>query len=265
MPKFQTLRTHVEEGVATITLDRPEKRNALSTELFEELTEALQGWRRDDSVASVVVTGNEQFFSAGLDLETMNWATQADRQRWYDATYYGYLELLEYPKPTIAAVAGATFGGGCDIAVFCDIRVASPDARFGFPQVRFGLTPFVDPLMRIIGQSQAKLLVLTGRRIDAAEALRIGLIDQIAPEGKLLETAHGIAREIASTGVATAVRCTEMLRRSSAMDPMAAYVYGHVQYRDVHWHPEVVDRVSAARQTVQGRAKKAESSTGGTP
>ena len=257
MSEFQTLRTTVENGVATIFLNRPEKRNALSTELFEELTAALQAWRRDDRVACVIITGTEQFFSAGLDLETMNWATEADRLRWYDATYYGYLELLEYPKPTIAAVAGSTFGGGCDIAVFCDIRVSSPDGRFGFPQVRFGLTPFVDPLQRIIGQSQAKLLVLTGRRIDATEALRIGLIDQIAPEGKLLETARGIANDIASTSVATAVRTTEMLRRSSAMDPMAAYVYGHVQYRDVHWHPEVVARVSAARATVQKKGKTA--------
>lgn len=257
MAKFQTLLTKVENGIATIVLNRPEKRNALSTELFEELTAALQAWRRDDKVACVVIAGNEEFFSAGLDLETMNWATEADRLRWYDATYYGYLELLEYPKPTIAAVAGSTLGGGCDIAVFCDIRVASPDAKFGFPQIRFGLTPFVDPLQRIVGQSQAKLLVLTGRKIDANEALRIGLIDQIAKQGELLKTALGIAAEIASTGVATAVRCTEMLRRSSAMDPMAAYVYGHVQYRDVHWNTAVINRVSAAREQVRKRATKA--------
>lgn len=253
MADYQTIRTSVANGVGTITLNRPDKRNALSTELFEELAAALQAWRRDDDVACVVVTGNEKFFSAGLDLETMNWNSEADRLRWYDATYYGYLELLEYPKPTIAAVAGPTFGGGCDIAVFCDIRVASPDSQFGFPQVRFGLTPFVDPLMRIIGQSQAKLLVLTGRRIDANEALRIGLIDEIAPEGHLLDAARDLAQEIASTGVATAVRCTEMVRRSSAMDPLAAYVYGHVQYRDVHWNAEVIDRVNQARLKVQRR------------
>ena len=256
MRDYKTLRTEVANGVATLYLNRPDKRNALSTELFEELTAALQDWRRDDAVACVVITGTETFFSAGLDLDTMNWKTEADRLRWYDATYYGYLELLEYPKPTVAAVAGDTFGGGCDIAVFCDIRVASPDARFGFPQIRFGLTPFVDPLLRIVGQSQAKLLVLTGRRIDANEALRIGLIDQIAPAGKLLEAAAGLAQEIASTGVATAVRCTEMLRRSSAMDPMAAYVYGHVQYRDVHWNSAVIKRVDAARDKVQKRSQK---------
>lgn len=254
MAKHGTMRTEVKDGVATIFLDRPEKRNALSTELFEDLVETMQAWRRDDSVASVVIIGTEDYFSAGLDLDTMNWASEADRLRWYDATYYGYLELLEYPKPTIAAVAGPTFGGGCDIAVFCDIRVSSPNAKFGFPQVRFGLTPFVDPLMRVIGQSQAKLLVLTGRRIDADEALRIGLIDQIAPQGKLVETAQGIAAEIASTTVETAVRTTEMLRRSSAMDPMAAYVYGHVQYRDVHWNPAISQRMLDARKRVGTRA-----------
>ncbi|MGE0830294.1 MAG: enoyl-CoA hydratase-related protein, partial [Hyphomonadaceae bacterium] len=97
-------------------------------------------------------------------------------------------------------------------------------------------------------------LVLTGRRIDADEALRIGLIDQIAPAGKLLETANALAAEIAANGVSTAVRCTEMIRRSSAMDPMAAYVYGHVQYRDVHWNSAVIERVEAARLRVTQRA-----------
>lgn len=253
MAKYGTVLASVKDGIGTITLNRPDKRNALSTELFEDLVETLTPWRRDDSVAVVVIKGTEEYFSAGLDLDTMNWATDADRLRWYDATYYGYLELLEYPKPTIAAVAGHTFGGGCDIAVFCDIRVSSPNAKFGFPQVRFGLTPFVDPLQRIVGQSQAKLLTLTGRRIDAAEALRIGLIDQIAEEGKLLETANGIAAEIASTNVDTVVRCTEMLRRSWSMDPMAAYVYGHVQYRDVHWNPAISQRMLDARAKIGRR------------
>lgn len=250
MAKHGTMRSEVKGGVATLFLDRPDKKNALSTELFEDLVETLQQWRRDDSVAAVVITGTEDYFSAGLDLDTMNWKSEEERLRWYDATYYGYLELLEYPKPTIAAVAGPTFGGGCDIAVFCDIRISSPNAKFGFPQIRFGLTPFVDPLQRIVGQSQAKLLVLTGRRIDAEQALRIGLIDEIAPEGKLLATAQGMAAEIASTTVPTVVRTTEMLRRSWAMDPMAAYVYGHVQYRDVHWNPEISDRMLAARAKV---------------
>lgn len=254
MAKFGTLRSEVKDGVATVFLDRPDKKNALSTELFEDLVETMQPWRKDDSVSAVVITGTEEYFSAGLDLDTMNWATDEDRLRWYDATYWGYLELLEYPKPTIAAVAGPTFGGGCDIAVFCDMRVAAPNAKFGFPQVRFGLTPFVDPLMRIIPPSYAKMLVLTGRRIDVNEAHRIGLIDQIAPEGQLLATAQSIAADIASTSVDTVVRCTEMVRRSSAMDPLAAYVYGHVQYRDVHWNPEISARMLEARKKVGTRA-----------
>lgn len=255
MAKYGTIRSEVKDGVATLFLDRPDKKNALSTELFEDLVETLAAWRRDDRVAAVVITGTEEYFSAGLDLDTMNWKTQAERLRWYDATYYGYLELLEYPKPTIAAVAGPTFGGGCDIAVFCDIRISSANARFGFPQVRFGLTPFVDPLQRLVGQSQAKILVLTGRRIDATEALRIGLVDEIAPEGQLLATARKMAGEIAATTVPTVVRTTEMLRRSWAMDPMGAYVYGHVQYRDVHWNPEISARMLAARATVGAGAR----------
>lgn len=256
MGTYQTIKTSVENGVGTLLLDRPEKRNALSTELFEEMTDALRAWRDDRSVTAVVIAGNEELFSAGLDVDTMNWASDADRIRWYDATYWGYLELLEYPKPTIAAVAGPTFGGGCDIAVFCDIRISSPGAQFGFPQIRFGLTPFVDPMQRLVSHGQLKRLVLTGCRIAADEALRIGLIDQIAPQGAVIETAQAMAADMASTGYDTVVRTTEMLRRSSAMDPMAAYVYGHVQYRDCHWNPEIMARVDAARSRITS-AKKA--------
>jgi len=250
MAKFGTIRSEVKNRIATVYLNRPEKKNALSTELFEDLVETLSAWRHDDDVAVVVITGTEEYFSAGLDLDTMDWPSDAERFRWYDATYDGYLQLLEYPKPTIAAVAGPTYGGGCDIAVFCDIRISSRNATFGFPQVRFGLTPFVDPLQRIVGQSQAKLLVLTGRRIDADEALRIGLVDQLVEPGSLLQGAHALAGEIASTTTRTVVRTTEMLRRSWSMDPMAAYVYGHVQYRDVHWNPEISARMLQAREKV---------------
>ena len=97
MAKHGTIRSEVKGGVATLFLDRPDKKNALSTELFEDLVETLQQWRRDDSVAAVVITGTEDYFSAGLDLDTMNWKSEEERLRWYDATYYGYLELLEYP------------------------------------------------------------------------------------------------------------------------------------------------------------------------
>ncbi len=253
MSEYQTIKASVKNGVGAIQLWRPEKRNALSTQLFEEVAHCLRGWRQDNDVAAVVVHGAEDFFSAGLDLEILDRPTEAARLAWYDATYYGYLELLEYPKPTIAAVSGPTYGGGCDIAVFCDIRVAAEGSTFGFPQVRFGLTPFVDPLWRVIGLSQAKLLTLTGRKIDAAEALRIGLVDQVAPKTEFLAAAFDIAKDIAATGVETAVRATEMLRRSTSMDPQAAYVYAHAQYRDCHWNKSVNDRIAAARASVSAR------------
>lgn len=244
---LETLSCKVDGGVGFIKMDRPEKKNALNTRLFQELCIALDAWRYDDDVACVVIHGTEEYFSAGLDLDVLNRPSDEDRLEWYDATYDGYLALLEYVKPIIAAVAGPTFGGGCDIAAFCDMRVSVPNAKFGFPQVRFGLTPFVHPLWQIVGLSQAKLLTLTGRRIDAEEAFRIGLIDVMAEEGKLLDTATEIARQIASTGTDTVVRATEMLRRSPNMDDVAAYVYAHVQYRDSHWMPEVNDRIEAYR------------------
>lgn len=257
MGQYKTIKADAKDGVGIIQLWRPEKRNALSTLLFEEMTHCLRAWRQDDRVVAVVIHGTEEFFSAGLDLEILDRPSEAARLAWYDATYYGYLELLECPKPTIAAVAGPTYGGGCDIAVFCDMRIAAEGASFGFPQVRFGLTPFFDPLWRVVGLSQAKLLVLTGRKIDTQEAARINLVDLVVPKAKLLDAALDLAKEIAATGVATAVRATEMIRRTPSMDPQSAYVYAHAQYRDVHWGKDVNDRIAAARSSVSARKKSA--------
>lgn len=252
MGAYETITTEVAGGVGSIVLDRPEKRNALNTRLFRELASALDGFRTDDRVAAVVLFGSEEHFSAGLDLNVLSRPTEEERAAWYDATYRGYLELLEYPKPTIAAVAGPTFGGGCDLAVFCDLRVAARSTVFGFPQVEFGLTPFFDPLWRLVGLGRAKLLVLTGRRIDAEEAFRIGLVDVLAPDGEVRAEATRLAEDIAATGTATAERATEMIRRIPAMDQTGAYVYSHAQYRDAHRVPEVNQRVEEAWARVVG-------------
>src|ERR1700759_170954 len=167
------------DGVGTIVFNRPERRNALSLEVFGALGDFLDQWQRDDGVAAVGITGGEEMFCAGLDLDFQSGFTQESRAIYAEAWLRVYGTLLDYPKPTIAACAGPTLGGGCDIAVFCDIRVGADNGVFGFPQVRFGLTPYFSPLWKIVGLSQAKLLTMTGERIDAAEALRIGLIHRL--------------------------------------------------------------------------------------
>lgn len=238
--------TSVRDGVATLTFDRYERRNALSVELFTELADALDGWAYDDDVAVVVVTGGEEFFSAGLDLDLQSGFTDETRELYSEVCLRAYGTLLDYRKPTIAAVGGPALGGGCDIAVFADIRIAAPNAVFGFPQVRFGLTPYFSPLWKIVGLSQAKLLTFSGERIDAAEALRIGLVDRMSALGQVVAEATRLAASIASTTTASAVNNKEMARRSPAMDPISALSYETLAYREVIRHPEVVARINEA-------------------
>ena len=246
MDEYETIEATVTGGVGTITFDRAERRNALSLELLGDLSDALDAWRSDDDVAAVLITGGEQVFCAGLDLDLQSGFTPQTRERYAAACLRAYGALLDYPKPTLAACAGPTLGGGLDIAVFCDIRVGADNAIFGYPQVKFGLTPYFSPLWKIVGLSQAKLLTLSGERIDAAEALRIGLIDRLAPAGGVVAAATGLARSIAETTTKSAMINKEMMLRSPAMDPIAALSYETQAYREVIWHPDVNERISAA-------------------
>ena len=251
MARWSDINASVRECVGTITLDRPERRNALSLSLLNELSGQLDEWATDDHVAVVVITGGEDFFCAGLDLDLQSGFTAKTRASYSDACLRAYGTMLDYRKPTIAAIGGPALGGGCDIAVFADIRVGSENSVYGFPQVKFGLTPYFSPLWRIVGISQVKLLTLTGDRIDAYEALRIGLVDRLAPAGTVVEAATAIARSIADTTTPSAVNNKEMMLRSVAMDPIAALAHETLAYREVIWHPDVVDRINAAYRKVK--------------
>lgn len=251
---YTQIRTSVAEGVGVITFDRPDRRNALSLELFRDLGDCLEAWIADDAIAAVVLTGGEDVFCAGLDLELQAGFTAETMEAYADICLRVYGLLLSYPKPTIAAVAGPALGGGCDIAVFCDIRVGSRSAVLGYPQVRFGLTPYFSPLWKIVGLSQAKLLTLSGERIDAGEALRIGMLDRLVDEGSAVAAATALAGSIAQTGTWSARNNKAMMLRSPAMDPVSALDYETLAYREVIRHPEVVARVAEAFSRVSSRA-----------
>jgi enoyl-CoA hydratase/carnithine racemase len=251
MTDSQNTTVMVNDGVATLTFDRVERRNALSVAMLTELSDRLDAWAADDSVAAVVLTGGEEVFCAGLDLDLQSGFTPETRAIYSDACLRAYGTLLDYPKPTIAAVGGPALGGGCDVAVFADIRIGSENAIFGFPQIKFGLTPYFSPLWKIVGLSQAKLLTFSGDRIDAAEALRIGLIDRIAPTGQVIGAATELAASIAATSTQSALNNKEISRRSPAMDPISALTYETLAYREVIWHPEVVERITEAYRQIR--------------
>jgi 2-(1,2-epoxy-1,2-dihydrophenyl)acetyl-CoA isomerase len=212
MPKdsemgFPEIQFELSDHVATITLDRPEQLNALSPEMSESVVTALEQCARDDEVRVIVITGAGRAFCAGGDLKTMH--LRAERER----TAVGRIEALTAPgrlipvllrrtvKPVIAAVNGPAIGWGCDFAVACDLRIASDSARFGELFVKRGLIPdggSTYNLPRLIGMDRAAELIFTGRIIDAAEALRIGLVTRVVPAADLADEVRRVALEIAA-------------------------------------------------------------------
>lgn len=248
---YTEILTDITDGVGTITFNRPDRRNALSLEVLGNLSDCLDDWRANDDVAAVVITGGDSVFCAGLDLKLQSGFTDELRGTYSDACLRAYGTLLDYPKPTIAAVAGPALGGGCDIAVFSDIRIGSDDVIMGYPQIKMGLTPYFSPLWKIVGLSQAKLLTFSGDRIDAAEAFRIGLLDRLVPAGQAVTAATELAKSIAETTTASAMINKEMALRSPAMDPIAALTYETLAYREVIWHPDVIERIGNAYRNLR--------------
>lgn len=247
MKSYSEIKTSIKNGVGHIVFNRLDRRNALSREVFSDLSDCLDDWRDNDDVACVIITGGEEVFCAGLDLKLQSvFNDKHTRAAYSKACLRAYGTLLDYAKPTIAAVGGPALGGGCDIAVFCDIRVGARNVVMGFPQIKMGLTPYFSPLWKIVGLSQAKLLTFSGDKIDAEEAFRIGLLDRLVDTGTVVSAATTLAESIAETTTESARNNKEMALRAPAMDPIAALTYETLAYKEVIWHPEVVDRIGAA-------------------
>jgi enoyl-CoA hydratase/carnithine racemase len=190
----------IEAGVGRITVAREDKRNALSEALRDELVDAMNAFAADDAVRVVLLTGGTKVFSAGFDLEEVaatKFATFAYRVEEYNEALYGF------PKPIVAAIAGPALAGGFDLALCADVIVAADTAVFGHPEVEFGAVPSVALLEPRVGTGRARELALTGRRIDAAEALRIGVADRVVPQDDLDREATALAESLARRTMAT--------------------------------------------------------------
>jgi enoyl-CoA hydratase/carnithine racemase len=203
------VRVEVASRVATVTLDRPEALNAISTELALDLAAAVEPLGVDPGVGAVVLTGaGDRAFCVGADLKQR---AGFDDRGWFvqrEAFRRGFAAVRRCPLPTVAAVAGFALGGGTELAISCDLVVAAGDATFGLPEVRLGLVPAgggTQLLARRVGRSAARDLVLTGRRVAAAEALTLGLADRVVPAAEVLAAATALAAEMAANAP-TAVR-----------------------------------------------------------
>ncbi len=201
---YETLLYDVASGLARITVNRPDKLNALNGTVIRELGEAAEAAANDQAVRAVILTGaGPKAFVAGADIGELTTQGPMDGRARARAGQLVFRALEHMNKPVIAAVNGFALGGGCELAMACHIRIASDTAKFGQPEVKLGLLPGYGGtvrLPRIVGKGRALELLLTGAIIDAAEALRIGLVSRVVPADRLLAEAETLARSIMEQG-----------------------------------------------------------------
>ncbi len=208
---YNTILTETEGKVAIITLNRPQVLNALNDELMNELGAALLKFDADDSIACMIITGSEKAFSAGADIGKM---AQLDFQETYRNNFISrnWETLNKVRKPVIAAVSGYALGGGCELAMMCDMIIAADTAKFAQPEVKLGIVPGsggTQRLTRAVSKSKAMDLCLTGRMMDAAEAERSGLVARIYPAAQLMTETKAIAQTIAAMPLLTLMMVKE--------------------------------------------------------
>ncbi|HEV7158572.1 MAG TPA: enoyl-CoA hydratase [Caulobacteraceae bacterium] len=197
---YETLIVETVARVALIRLNRPEALNALNSQLMGELAAALAAAEADDAVGCIVITGSERAFAAGADIKEMADKTYAQM---FKADFFtaGARAIEQCRKPIIAAVAGYALGGGCELAMMCDVILAADSAKFGQPEITLGVAPGIGGTQRLtrqVGKSKAMEMILTGRMMDAAEAERAGLVSRVVPAGELMAEAMASAGKIAA-------------------------------------------------------------------
>lgn len=219
---YSTLLVEHSENIATITLNRPDKRNAISYDLIRELSEALNEVNASPSQV-VILTGSGKAFCSGMDLDNLRALTSLSaEQNLADSKAMAQLfrSLYELPKVTIAAVNGPAIAGGCGVATLCDFTLASTEAKFGYTEVRIGFLPAIVStfLLRQVGEKNARDLLLTGRIIGPDEASRMGLVNQIVEPGKLLDRARELAVSLLENSPASLAATKGLLKQYSARE-----------------------------------------------
>ena len=196
---YDTIRTDTEGRIATIRFNRPDQLNALNTQVMTEVLDAATRFDADPGIGCLVLTGTDRAFAAGADIREL--AVRDYAQMHAEDFFAGWDRFAALRLPKVAAVSGYALGGGCEVAMMCDIILASDTARFGQPEIKIGCIPGIggtQRLTRLVGRAQAMDMILTGRMIDAQEALRIGLVSRVVPADDLQDVARNVAETIAS-------------------------------------------------------------------
>jgi enoyl-CoA hydratase len=213
---FENIIVETRGRVGLVTLNRPRMLNALNDRLMDELGQALLAFDVDDTIGAVVITGNDKAFAAGADIAAMSQWSYMDVYK-SDYITRNWETLRKIRKPVIAAVSGYALGGGCELAMMCDIVIASETARFGQPEVKLGILPGAggtQRLPRAVSKAKAMDLCLTARMMDAAEAERSGLVSRVVAQGRVLDEALEVAAVIASHSLPSVMMIKESINRA---------------------------------------------------
>lgn len=229
MKTYNTLRFEVQEGIARLTIARPKALNALNSEVLTELEQVLQEVTGKAEVRVLLITGEgEKAFVAGADIAEMLEKSPLEARRFAQHGQNVFDRLEELPIPVLAAINGFALGGGCELAMACDIRIAAEHAKFGQPETGLGITPGfagTQRLARLVGAGRALELILSGATIDAAEAWRIGLVNKVVPKNQLLEAAMDLARKLAARSPVALELSKKAVYKGSETDFHTAQAY----------------------------------------
>ena len=213
---FETILVEKRDRVGIVTLNRPKALNALCAQLIAELEQALNDLESDANIGAIVVTGSERAFAAGADIKEMKDRGFIDVFT-SDFITKGWERLAQCRKPTVAAVAGYALGGGCEVAMMCDLIIAADNAKFGQPEITIGTIPGAggtQRLTRAVGKAKAMDLILTGRMMDAAEAEKSGLVARVVAPDKVMEEALAVAAKIASFSLPATMMAKEAVNQA---------------------------------------------------
>jgi enoyl-CoA hydratase len=217
---YELLTFDVADRIATITVNRPDKLNALNDALMDELRTAIAEARRRRDVGAVLLTGAGRAFVAGADIAELADQRAVEGKARAERGQRVFRRFETSPKPTLAAVNGFALGGGCELAMACHMRIASEAAKFGQPEVKLGIVPGyggTQRLPRIVGKGRALQLLLTGEIVDAAEAYRIGLVNRVVPAAELIPAARALLTTILAQGPLAVAHCIEAVDRGLDM------------------------------------------------
>ena len=247
------VQTQTADGIGTIRLDRPPM-NALNIEIQEQLRAAATALAADDTVRAVVVYGGDKVFAAGADIKEMADMSYVDMSARATALSAAFDAVARIPKPVVAAITGYALGGGCELALACDWRVAAQDAKLGQPEILLGLIPGAggtQRLARLVGPARAKDLIMSGRTVDATEALAIGLVDQVVPDDSVYQAALDLVKRYAS-GPSLALRAAKQAIDTGLGIDLAA----GLEIEDAAWRATAfsADRAEGVRAFVEKRA-----------